>query len=75
MVCYSQFKQPTKYKYNVNATDTILMKDILNSVDWEATLEPFNMISVWLFFKSVFQDAIEKCVPLFKPKMKNLYMT
>jgi len=53
MVCYSQFKQPTKYKYNVNVTDTNLMKDIPNSVDWEAMLEPLNMTNAWLFFKSV----------------------
>ena len=29
------------------------MKDILNSVDWEAMLEPLNMTNAWLFFKSV----------------------
>jgi len=55
MVCYSQFKQPTKYKYNVNATDTNLMKDILNNVDWEAMLEPLNMTDAWLFLNQFFR--------------------
>jgi len=52
------------------------MNEILRNVDWESTLGGLDVNDSWGYFKSVYQDAIDKCVPKYKSKLrKKLWMT
>ena len=48
------------------------MNEILQSVDWESTLAigGLDVNDSWGYFKSVYQDAIDKCVPKYKAKLR-----
>jgi len=76
MVCYTVLKNTSKPKYNVNATNFDLMESILNGIAWENVLMPLEITHDWSIFKPTFQDAIDQCIPIFKPqKKKSLYMS
>ena len=50
------------------------MKQILSDIDWMSILDPLSTNDAWLQFKSIFEDAFDKCVPTYKQKeKKNLY--
>ena len=49
------------------------MKQTLYDVDWVSLLDPLDMNDAWLHFKSIFQDALDNCVPTYKLKKKSLY--
>ena len=44
------------------------MKQILSDIDWVSMLDSLNTNDAWLQFKSIFQDAFDKCVPTYKQK-------
>jgi len=51
------------------------MDESLRNVDWEPTLGGLDVNDFWGYFKSVYQDAIDKYVPKYKSKLrKNLWM-
>jgi len=69
---YTDYKQPSDY--NVGAANLELMKEILD-VDWELILGPLDISDSWKCFKTIYQDAIDRCVPVHKPKIKkNLWV-
>ena len=75
-MCYTECKQISVVKYNVGAANLELMNEILRNVDWESTLGGLDVNDSWGYFKSVYQDAIDKCVPKYKSKLrKKLWMT
>jgi len=51
------------------------MNETLQSVDWDSTLSSLNVNDSWGCFKAIYQDAIDRCVPVYKAKpKKNLWM-
>ena len=74
ILCYSEPKKADDIKYNTRAANIDLMKQILSDIDRVSILDPLNTNDAWLQFKSIFQDAFDKCVPTYKQKdKKNLY--
>jgi len=74
LLCYLEPKKTDNLKYNIRAPDIDLMKQTLGDVDWVSLLDPLDMNDAWLYFKSIFQDAFDNCVPTYKPKeKKSLY--
>ena len=62
-------------KYNVGAANLDLMNETLQSVDWNSTLSSLDVNASWDYFKAIYQDAIDRCVPVYKAKLKkNLWM-
>ena len=69
---YLEPKKTDNLKYNTRAADIDLMKQTLGDV--VSLLDPLDMNNAWLHFKSNFQDALDNCVPTYKPKeKKSLY--
>ena len=50
------------------AANLELMNEILRNVDWESTGLGVN--DSWGYLKLVYQDAIDKCVPKYKSKLR-----
>ena len=76
VLCYSEYKNSDKTRYNIAAANIDMMKESLSSVDWSSILDPLNTNDAWLLFKTTFQDIIDKHVPTYIPKeRKNLYAT
>ena len=74
LVCYSEPEEMDKLKYNIKAANIDLMKQILGDIDWVSLLDLLDVNDAWLYFKSVFQDTVDHCVPTYKPKeKKSLY--
>ena len=45
MVCYTQCKETFGNKYNVGAVNLVLLKDILDVIDWQSVLDPLMLVS------------------------------
>ena len=76
VLCYSEYKNSDKTRYNIAAANIDMMKESLSSVEWSSILDPLNINDAWLLFKTTFQDIIDKHVPAYIPKeRKNLYAT
>ena len=74
LLCYLEPKKTDNLKYNTRAANIDLMKQTLGDVDWVSLLDPLDMSDAWLQFRSIFQDALDNCVPTYKPKeKKSLY--
>jgi len=56
--------------YNVGTANLDLMNETLQSVDWNSTLSSLDINDSWVCFKAIYQDAIDRCVPVYKAKQK-----
>jgi len=75
LVCYTECKRISGVKYNVGAANLDLMNETLQTVDWKSTLSSLDVNASWDCFKAIYQDAIDRCVPVYKAKQKkNLWM-
>ena len=63
-LCYSTFKPNQSPRYNVNRADFDTMSATLYIIDWFDIMEPMDTQEAWEFFKTVFQDIIDKDVPI-----------
>jgi len=70
LVCYTELRQMSSVKYNVRAANLDLMKEILQNVDWDSSFSSLNVDNSWKCFKRIYQDAIDRCVPTYRPKIK-----
>ena len=62
--CYSISKPNHTPRYNVNRADFDSMRMAFYSVDWADIMELINIQEAWEFFKTVFQDIIDRYVPI-----------
>ena len=65
-------------RYNVNRADFNNMRAALYAIDWLDIMEPMDTQEAWGFgFKTVFQDTIDKYVPIIigVQKKRNIYMS
>ena len=76
LLCYSNYTQVCRPKYNLNRADFDRMRQLLQDVNWEDTLNPLDIHSAWQFFASKFTDVVNRCIPLcINRKKKNIYVT
>ena len=74
LTCYIEPKKSMNLKYNIRAANIDLMKQALGNVDWESILDALDTNDAWLLFKAIFQDIIDKYVPIYKQReKKSLY--
>ena len=62
--CYSTFKPNQTPRYNVNRADFDTIREALYTIEWLDIMEPMDTQEAWKFFKTVFQDIIDKYVPI-----------
>jgi len=71
LLCYLEFKKTdNNVRYNTREANIDQMKQSLSDVDWIFLIDPLDVSDAWLQFKSVFQDALNNCGPIYKPKKK-----
>ena len=51
------------------------MKQALGNVDWVSILNTLDTNDAWLLFKTIFQDIIDKYVPVYKQREKIFTLT
>ena len=52
------------------------MRESLYTIDWLDIMEPMDSQEAWEFFKTVFQDIIDKCIlTTGVQKKRNIYMS
>ena len=63
-------------RYDTPAVDYDAMCTELEDIDWANIMNPMNTLDAWNFFATVFQETIDKFVPLRKSGQKrSTYMT
>ena len=61
-------------KRNIRGANIELIKKAVGNVDWVLILSTLDTNDAWLLFKTIFQDIIDKYVPVYKQgEKKNLY--
>ena len=78
--CYFTFKSNQTPRYNVNRADFDNMRAALCIIDWLDIMEPMDTQEAWEFFKTVFQDIIDKInsyvlITTGVQKKRNIYMS
>ena len=75
--CYSTLKPNQTSRYNVNRADFDTMSAALYIIDWLDIMEPMDTQEAREIFKTVFQDIIDKYVPMTTgvQKKRNIYMS
>ena len=76
LICYIQYYIQSSHHYNFNRADFLVMRDWLSSFDWAADFDSTDVPSMWNCFADRFTEALNKFVPISKPrKYKNIFMT
>ena len=76
LICYTQHYIQSSHHYNFNQADFLGMRDWLSSFDWAADFDSTDVSSMWNCFADRFTEALNKFVPISKPrKYKNIFMT
>ena len=74
LICYLEPKKFVNCKHNIRVANNELMKQALGNVDWVSILDTLDTNDVWLLFKTIFQNIIDKYVLVYKQReKKNLY--
>ena len=76
LLCYAHLKDTRTLRYDTQAVDYDAMCTELEDIDWANIMNPMNTLDAWNFFTTVFQETIDKFVPLRKSGHKrSTYMT
>ena len=74
LTCYLEPKKSVNLKYNIRVANIELMKQALGNVDWVSILDALDTNDAWLLFKAIFQEIIDKYLPIYKQReKKSLY--
>ena len=76
LICYAHHKDTRTLRYDTRAVDYDTICTELEDIDWANIMNPMNTLDAWNFFTTVFQETIDKFVPLRKSGNKrSTYMT
>ena len=65
-LCYAHHKDTRTLRYDTQAVDYDTMCTELEDIDWANIMNHMNTLDAWNFFTTVFQETIDKFVPLRK---------
>ena len=66
LLCYAHHKDTRTLRYDTRAVDYDTMCTELEDIDWANIMNPMNILDAWNFFTTIFQETIDKFVPLRK---------
>ena len=64
LLCYAHHKDTRTLRYDTRAVDYDAMCTKLEDIDWANIMNLMNTLDAWNFFTTVFQETIDKFVPL-----------
>ena len=75
LLCYDHHEDKRTLRYDTQAVDYDTMCTELEDIDWANIMNPMNTLVAWSFFTTIFQETIDKFVPLRKSgNKKSTYM-
>ena len=70
LICYLEPKKFVNLKRDIRAANIELMKQALINVDWVSVNLEYSLMMPGFCFKTIFQDIIDKYVPVYKQREK-----
>ena len=76
LLCYSNYSRVSRPKYNLNQANFDKMRQLLQDIHWEDTLNLLDIHSSWQLFADKFTHIVNECIPIcINRAKKNIYAT
>ena len=76
LICYVHRRGTALKKYNIYLTDFTMMRQTLETYNWDEALDQLNISEAWDYFYGVFNNLIGEYVPVSSSRnRKNIYIT
>ena len=64
LLCYAHLKDTRVLRYNTRLDDYDSMCATLEDINWADIMNSMNTLDAWSYFRAIFQETIDKFVPL-----------